>query len=74
MKREFTCHQWLIRDNQQMCYLYFITTKKHYANRKDVDADWSPDNTESCFHPIRPIKESKLSGCFAEMIYSGERK
>jgi len=73
MKRLFTCYQWLIRDNQQLHYQYFIITRKHYTNRQDVNKDWAPENTEFCFHPIKPIKESKLTGEFAEAIYYQER-
>lgn len=38
-----------------------------------MDKDWSPEKTESCFHPIRPIRESKFTGEFAEYIYDHER-
>lgn len=68
------CAQWLIRDNQQMCFPYFFITKKHYTSREDVDADYSPEKTEFCFHPIKPIRESMLKGKLAEKVYSSERE
>lgn len=74
MKKEFTCYKWLIRDNQQLCYPDFILSKKHYKSRKDVDKDYATDKTEYCFHPIRPIRESKITGEMAEHIYYHERR
>jgi len=65
----FSCSQWLVMDNQETCYPSYFVTKKHYQNRRDVDKDYAPQNTEYCFHPIRPIKESKLTGELAEDIY-----
>ena len=74
MEKEFSCAQWLIRDNQSLCYPYFFLTWKHYKDRKDINKDFSPKNTESCFHPIKPIKESRLRGELAERIYDQERR
>ena len=71
--REFKCYQWLVRNNQETCYPSFILTKKHYRDKKDVDGDYSPENTEYCFHPIKPIRESLLIGELAERIYGIER-
>jgi len=70
----FKCYQWLIRDNQQTCFPYFIITKKHYTNLEDVSREWSPQNTEYCYRPIRAIEESRLEGELAERIYGNERK
>ena len=73
MRKKFSCAQWLVQDNQELHYPYFIITKKHYVDRADVDKDWSPENTESYFRPIRAIKESRLTGEFAERIYGYRR-
>ena len=74
MNNEFSCYQWIIQDNQQLHYNEFFVGKKHYVNRKDVDADYAPENTEYCFHPIRLIRESKITGRLAEAVYEHERE
>lgn len=73
MKREFSCYQWIIRDNQQMSFNEYFLTEDHFVNRKDVDKYWSPQVTEYCFHPIRPLRESKFTGKFAESVYWHEQ-
>ena len=74
MENEFSCYQWIIRDNQQLHFNEFFVAKKHYVNRRDVDEDYSPENTEYCFHPFRLIRGSKLTGDLAEMVYGNERE
>ena len=68
------CCQWLVIDHQQMWYPSFKVTSKHYQNKKDVWKDWGPENTESCFRPIRPIRESMIDGELADRIYHLERE
>ncbi len=72
--RKFSCYQWLVRDNQELNYPQFIITPRHYVSREDVDKDFAPENTECCFHPIKPIRESELTGELAEMIYDMEQE
>ena len=72
--REFTCYQWLIQDNQDTCYPRFFVAKKHYKSKADVWAAYGPENTEYCFRPLKPIKESKLTGELAQHVYSFQRE
>uniref|UniRef100_A0A6H2A499 Uncharacterized protein n=1 Tax=viral metagenome TaxID=1070528 RepID=A0A6H2A499_9ZZZZ len=73
MKRE-TCYQWIIRDNQQLNFNDYILTRKHYSSRAEVDKDWSPENTECCFHPIKPLRMTKQIGELAWVLTRHERK
>ena len=70
----FRCSQWLVIDNQQLCFNVVFATSKHYKNKADVNKDYAPEKTEFCFHPLRPIRESLLTGEFAENVYCNERK
>ena len=71
--KEFKCYQWLVIDNQQLHYPYYIITPKHYVDKADVWKTWGPEQTECCFRPVRPLRESELVGEFAERIYGRER-
>ena len=71
MKRAY---QWIIRDNQNLSFPEYILTSKFYSSKEAVWKDYGPENTEFCFHPIRPLPESKLTGDYAWVRTKHERE
>jgi len=72
--KEWSCHKYILRDNQQTCFTDYVLSQKYYSSIQVARKALDGEATEYCFRVIAPLRRTKQTGRYAEILTRHERE